>query len=107
MFSTKILCFVVFCDSCTFSFGVNHIIFSMLLFSYQFKLICVSICSQLCSFVNMVPLLLAGVAVAASVEVVKNGGPREESTHVGSAGVVRGQAVAVSPCQPRFRDRVR
>ena len=55
----------------------------------------------------MVPLLFAGVAVAASVEVVKIGGPREESTHVGYAGVVRGQAVAVSPCQPRFRDHVR
>ena len=38
------------------------------------------------------------------VNAVKNGGPREESTHVGSAGVVRVQAVDVSPCQPRFRD---
>ncbi|CAE7525762.1 RPS5, partial [Symbiodinium pilosum] len=31
------------------------------------------------------------------VDAVKNGGPREDSTRVGSAGVVRRQAVDVSP----------
>ena len=31
------------------------------------------------------------------VDAVKNGGLREDSTHVGSAGVVRRQAVDVSP----------
>merc|ERR1712066_119361 len=31
------------------------------------------------------------------VEAVQNGGPREDSTRVGSAGVVRRQAVDVSP----------
>uniref|UniRef100_A0A0G4GTM1 Small ribosomal subunit protein uS7 domain-containing protein n=1 Tax=Chromera velia CCMP2878 TaxID=1169474 RepID=A0A0G4GTM1_9ALVE len=31
------------------------------------------------------------------VEAVKNGGPREDSTRIGSAGVVRRQAVDVSP----------
>ena len=31
------------------------------------------------------------------VDAAKNGGPREESTRVGSAGVVRCQAVDVSP----------
>merc|ERR1712129_559997 len=31
------------------------------------------------------------------VDAVKNGGPREDSTRIGSAGVVRRQAVDVSP----------
>ena len=31
------------------------------------------------------------------VEAVQNGGPREDSTRIGSAGVVRRQAVDVSP----------
>merc|ERR1712072_802613 len=31
------------------------------------------------------------------VDAVKNGGPREDSTRVGSAGIVRRQAVDVSP----------
>ena len=31
------------------------------------------------------------------MDAVKNGGPREDSTRVGSAGVVRRQAVDVSP----------
>merc|ERR1719210_2156164 len=31
------------------------------------------------------------------VEAVKNGGPREDSTRIGTAGVVRRQAVDVSP----------
>ena len=39
------------------------------------------------SFVNMAHLLFAGVAVAASAPVVE--GPRQEPTHVGSAGGVR------------------
>ena len=38
------------------------------------------------------------------VDAAKNDCPREEPMHVGSAGVVRGQAGDVFPCQPRFRD---
>ena len=38
------------------------------------------------------------------VDAAKNDCPREEPTHVGSAGVVRGQAGDEFPCQPRFRD---
>jgi len=35
--------------------------------------------------------------IAVLVDAVKNGGPREDSTRIGSAGVVRRQAVDVSP----------
>ena len=50
----------------------------------------VSVQAHLCfdlSFANMAHLLFAGVAVAASAPVVA--GPRQEPTHVGSAGGVR------------------
>ena len=35
--------------------------------------------------------------LAVLVKAIENGGPREDSTRVGSAGVVRRQAVDVSP----------
>mmetsp|Transcript_136122 Transcript_136122/g.422943 ORF Transcript_136122/g.422943 Transcript_136122/m.422943 type:complete len:196 (+) Transcript_136122:21-608(+) len=46
---------------------------------------------------EIIHLLTDKNPVQVYVDAVKNGGPREDSTRVGSAGVVRRQAVDVSP----------
>ncbi|CEM02332.1 unnamed protein product [Vitrella brassicaformis CCMP3155] len=46
---------------------------------------------------EIIHLLTDKNPVQVLVEAVKNGGPREDSTRIGSAGVVRRQAVDVSP----------
>lgn len=46
---------------------------------------------------EMIHLLTGSNPIQILIEAVKNGGPREDSTRIGSAGVVRRQAVDVSP----------
>ncbi|XP_053993177.1 uncharacterized protein LOC128884119 [Hylaeus volcanicus] len=46
---------------------------------------------------EIIEILTQENPIAVLVEAIKNGGPREDSTRIGSAGVVRRQAVDVSP----------
>mmetsp|Transcript_49568 Transcript_49568/g.56859 ORF Transcript_49568/g.56859 Transcript_49568/m.56859 type:complete len:202 (+) Transcript_49568:64-669(+) len=46
---------------------------------------------------DIVNLMTGKNPIQVTVEAVENGGPREDSTRIGSAGVVRQQAVDVSP----------
>merc|ERR1711964_250195 len=46
---------------------------------------------------EIIHLVMEKNPVQVLVDAVKNGGPREDSTRIGSAGVVRRQAVDVSP----------
>merc|ERR1719420_1844446 len=65
------------------------------------KALCPIVERLVCSIVKhafeIIHLLTDKNPIQVYVDAVKNGGPREDSTRIGSAGVVRRQAVDVSP----------